>query len=107
MTTQNLSFAQQVKELQKQWDTDPRWKGVERPYSAEDVVRLRGSVQPEYTYARNGADKLWLLIHGKAQEKFGKDYVNALGALTGGQAVQQVKAGLQAHLPFRLAGSGR
>ncbi|NWO01451.1 MAG: isocitrate lyase [Idiomarinaceae bacterium] len=96
MTTQNLSFAQQVKELQKQWDTDPRWKGVERPYSAEDVVRLRGSVQPEYTYARNGADKLWKLIHGKAQEKFGKDYVNALGALTGGQAVQQVKAGLQA-----------
>ncbi|WP_404398508.1 isocitrate lyase [Idiomarina loihiensis] len=96
MTTQNLSFAQQVKELQKQWDTDPRWKGVERPYSAEDVVRLRGSVQPEYTYARNGADKLWQLIHGKAQEKFGKDYVNALGALTGGQAVQQVKAGLQA-----------
>ena len=96
MTTQNLSFAQQVKELQKQWDTDQRWKGVERPYSAEDVVRLRGSVQPEYTYARNGADKLWQLIHGKAQEKFGKDYVNALGALTGGQAVQQVKAGLQA-----------
>lgn len=96
MTTQNLSFAQQVKELQKQWDTDPRWKGVERPYSAEDVVRLRGTVQPEYTYARNGADKLWQLIHGKAQEKFGKDYVNALGALTGGQAVQQVKAGLQA-----------
>ena len=44
MTTQNLSFAQQVKELQKQWDTDQRWKGVERPYSAEDVVRLRGSV---------------------------------------------------------------
>ncbi|MTJ02742.1 isocitrate lyase [Idiomarina piscisalsi] len=96
MTTTNLSFAQQVKELQEQWDNDPRWKGVERPYSAEEVVRLRGTVQPEHTYAQNGANKLWQLIHGKAQEKFGKDYVNALGALTGGQAVQQVKAGLQA-----------
>ena len=69
MTTTNLSFAQQVKELQEQWDTDPRWKGVERPYSAEDVVRLRGTVQPEHTYAKNGANKLWQLIHGKAQEK--------------------------------------
>ena len=59
-------------------------------------MRLRGSVQPEYTYARNGANKLWRLINGEAQGKFGKDYVNALGALTGGQAVQQVKAGLQA-----------
>lgn len=96
MTTSNLSFAQQVKDLQAQWDNDSRWEGIQRPYSAEDVVRLRGTVQPEYTYAKNGANKLWQLIHGKAQEKFGKDYVNALGALTGGQAVQQVKAGLQA-----------
>lgn len=96
MTTTYLSFAQQVKDLQEQWDNDSRWGGIERPYSAEDVVRLRGTVQPEFTYAKNGANKLWQLIHGKSQEKFGKDYVNALGALTGGQAVQQVKAGLQA-----------
>ena len=96
MTTQSLSQAAQAKKLQEQWQSDPRWQGVERPYSAEEVVRLRGSVQPEYTYARNGANKLWRLINGEAQGKFGKDYVNALGALTGGQAVQQVKAGLQA-----------
>lgn len=96
MTTQSLSQAAQAKKLKEQWATDPRWNNVERPYSAEEVVRLRGSVQPEYTYARNGANKLWRLINGEAQDKFGKDYVNALGALTGGQAVQQVKAGLQA-----------
>ena len=96
MTTQNLSQAAQAKKLKEQWASDPRWNNVERPYSAEEVVRLRGSVQPEYTYARNGANKLWRLINGEAQGKFGKDYVNALGALTGGQAVQQVKAGLQA-----------
>ena len=96
MTTQSLSQAAQAKKLREQWASDARWQGVERPYSAEEVVRLRGSVQPEYTYARNGANKLWRLINGEAQGKFGKDYVNALGALTGGQAVQQVKAGLQA-----------
>lgn len=96
MTTQSLSQAAQAKKLQEKWQSDPRWQGVERPYSAEEVVRLRGSVQPEYTYARNGANKLWRLLNGEAQGKFGKDYVNALGALTGGQAVQQVKAGLQA-----------
>ena len=54
MTTTNLSFAQQVKDLQEQWDKDSRWDGIERPYSAEDVVRLRGTVQPEYTYAKTG-----------------------------------------------------
>ncbi|MGM0526371.1 MAG: isocitrate lyase [Pseudomonadota bacterium] len=96
MTTQSLSQAAQAKKLKEQWQNDPRWEGVQRPYTAEEVVRLRGSVQPEYTYARNGANKLWRLINGEAQGKFGKDYVNALGALTGGQAVQQVKAGLQA-----------
>nr|WP_207801116.1 isocitrate lyase [Aliidiomarina sp. B3213] len=85
-----------VKELEKSWAEDARWTGVERTYSAEDVIRLRGSRQVEYTHAKNGSEKLWKLINGKAQEKFGKDYVNALGALTGGQAVQQVKAGLQA-----------
>ncbi|PTR35294.1 isocitrate lyase [Luteibacter sp. OK325] len=71
------------------WKNNDRWNGVERPYTAEDVVRLRGTVQVEYTLARRGADRLWRSIHDKP-------YVNALGALTGNQAMQQVKAGLQA-----------
>jgi isocitrate lyase len=75
--------------LQESWDMDERWKGIERPYSAEDVLRLRGSVRIEHTLARRGADKLWKLVHEE-------DFVNALGALTGNQAVQQVKAGLKA-----------
>jgi len=78
-----------AEELQKSWDSDPRWKGVTRPYSAEDVVRLRGTVEVEYSLARQGAEKLWKYIHEK-------DFVNALGALTGNQAMQQVKAGLNA-----------
>ncbi|MCL5255338.1 MAG: isocitrate lyase [Gammaproteobacteria bacterium] len=89
-------FQQAVQELQDSWDNSPRWEGIERTYSAEDVVRLRGSRQVTYTHAEKGAEKLWRLVNGAAQEKFGKNYVNALGALTGGQAVQQVKAGLQA-----------
>lgn len=96
MTTTSIHHAEAAKQLEQDWQENPRWKGVERTYSALDVIRLRGSVQPECTYARNGAVKLWRLVNGAAQEKFGKDYVNALGALTGGQAVQQVKAGLQA-----------
>jgi isocitrate lyase len=75
--------------LHESWDMDERWKGIERPYSAEDVLRLRGSVRIEHTLARRGADKLWKLVHEG-------DFVNALGALTGNQAVQQVKAGLKA-----------
>jgi isocitrate lyase len=71
------------------WKTDPRWKGIERPYAAEDVDRLRGSVHIEHTLARMGAQRLWDLLHTEA-------YVPALGAMTGNQAVQQVKAGLQA-----------
>ncbi|TRW48049.1 isocitrate lyase [Aliidiomarina halalkaliphila] len=89
-------FQQAAQELKDAWEKSPRWKGVERTYSADDVVRLRGSRQVHYTHAQQGASKLWRLLNGSAQEKFGKDYVNALGALTGGQAVQQVKAGLQA-----------
>src|SRR5690554_6775066 len=96
MTTIPLNHAEAAQKLEQEWQNNPRWKGVERTYSALDVVRLRGSVQPECTYAQYGAAKLWRLVNGAAQEKFGKDYVNALGALTGGQAVQQVKAGLQA-----------
>jgi isocitrate lyase len=76
-------------ELERQWATDDRWRGVERTYSAADVVRLRGSVPVEYSLARRGAERLWSLLHTE-------DYINALGALTGGQAVEMVKAGLQA-----------
>ncbi|MEV1177923.1 isocitrate lyase, partial [Nonomuraea sp. NPDC049784] len=78
-----------AEQLQDEWDNDPRWEGVERTYRAEDVIRLRGSVQEEHTLARLGAERLWDLLHIE-------DYVNALGALTGNQAVQQVKAGLKA-----------
>jgi isocitrate lyase len=76
-------------ELRHQWQTDPRWADIARDYTAEDVVRLRGSVQEEHTLARLGAERLWKLLHED-------DYINALGALTGNQAVQQVRAGLKA-----------
>ncbi len=75
--------------LERTWEEDPRWAGIDRPYSAEDVVRLRGSVRVEHTLARLGAERLWRLLHED-------DYVAALGALSGGQAVQMVKAGLKA-----------
>ncbi len=76
-------------ELRQAWQNDPRWEGIERTYTPEDVVRLRGSIQEEQTLARLGSERLWQLLHDE-------DYVQALGALTGNQAVQQVKAGLQA-----------
>ncbi len=76
-------------DMEKDWLENPRWKGVERPYDAAEVMRLRGSVQIEYTLARMGAEKLWRLMHEE-------DFVNALGALTGNQAMQQVRAGLKA-----------
>lgn len=75
--------------LKKEWDNELRWVGVERPYEAEDVIRLRGSLDMQYTLADRGAKKLWELINNEP-------YINALGALTGNQAVQQVKAGLKA-----------
>ena len=75
--------------LAKDWAENPRWKGIKRGYSAEDVVRLRGSFPIEHTLARRGAEKLWDLLHNQP-------YVNCLGALTGGQAMQQVKAGIKA-----------
>ncbi|MFF2863000.1 isocitrate lyase [Streptomyces rubiginosohelvolus] len=78
-----------AEELARRWASDPRWKGIERTYTAEDVVRLSGSVREEHTLARRGAERLWRQLHEQ-------DYIHALGALTGGQAVQQVKAGLQA-----------
>ena len=76
-------------ELRNQWSTDPRWAGVKRGYEPEDVLRLRGSVQIEHTLARLGAEKLWALMQKRP-------YVNSLGALTGNQAMQQVKAGVPA-----------
>ncbi len=85
----NPSFADQVATLEKDWAENPRWEGVQRDYTAEDVVRLRGSVMPECTLARQGAAKLWDRIHSM-------DYVHALGAMTGGQAIQYAKAGLPA-----------
>jgi isocitrate lyase len=88
----SMSREEQIKQLENDWATNPRWKGVKRPYSAADVVRLRGSVQPEYTLARQGAEKLWNLVNGGAK----KGYVNSFGAITAGQAMQQAKAGLEA-----------
>ncbi|MBI2993800.1 MAG: isocitrate lyase [Gammaproteobacteria bacterium] len=80
---------QQVRELEREWRTSPRWKGIRRDYGAADVVRLRGSVHIEHTLARRGAEKLWTLLNEE-------DFVPSLGALTAGQALQQVKAGLKA-----------
>ena len=78
-----------AEQLETQWSADERWSGIERTYTAEDVVRLRGSVVEEHTLARLGAERLWQLIQGDQP-------VRALGALTGGQAVQMVRAGLEA-----------
>ncbi len=80
---------QTAAQLETEWKTDARWNGIERSYSAEDVIALRGSVREERTLARRGAENLWRLIHEE-------DWVPALGALTGNQAVQQVRAGLKA-----------
>ena len=80
---------QQIAALEKDWAENPRWKGVKRGYTAADVVRLRGSLQVEHTLAKRGAEKLWNLINTEP-------FVNSLGALTGNQAMQQVKAGLKA-----------
>jgi isocitrate lyase len=78
-----------VAKLQESWEMDSRWQGITRPYTAEDVIKLRGSIDIEHTLAKKGSEKLWKLLNEE-------DYVNALGALTGNQAVQQVKAGLKA-----------
>jgi isocitrate lyase len=82
-------YALAQESLRHEWRTNPRWKGIERPYSTEDVLRLRGSIQIEHTLARLGAERLWELLEADP-------YVNALGAVTGNQAVQQIQAGLKA-----------
>src|SRR6266550_7517314 len=78
-----------ARQLESRWSSDERWRGIERTYTAEQVARLRGSVVPEHTIAELGAERLWELIHRD-------EPVRALGALTGGQAVQMVRAGLEA-----------
>jgi len=80
---------EQIRALEQDWAQNPRWKGIRRTYSASDVVRLAGSVRIEHTLARRGAEKLWSLVNTEP-------FVNTLGALTGNQAMQQVKAGLKA-----------
>jgi isocitrate lyase len=84
-----MSYADDTATLEATWNTGPRWRGIERPYTAADVLRLRGSLLIEQTLARRGAERLWRDLHGEP-------FINALGALTGNQAVQQVKAGLKA-----------
>lgn len=84
-----LTRQQQIEQIENNWKNEERWKGIERPYTAEEVVKLRGSVQIQHTLAEKGADRLWKSLHEE-------DFINALGALTGNQAVQQVKAGLKA-----------
>jgi isocitrate lyase len=83
---------EQIAALEQDWQENPRWNSIARGYSATDVVRLRGSVQPENTLARMGAEKLWAQVNGGAK----KGYVNSMGAITGGQAMQQAKAGIEA-----------
>ena len=82
-------FPDEVSALECEWEGDPRWKGIERPYSAEEVLKLRGTLKVEYTFAEAGSKRLWMLLNTE-------DYIPALGALTGNQAVQQVEAGLKA-----------
>ena len=84
-----MSTTPAVKNLQDSWKNDERWQGIKRPYSAEDVICLRGSIQIEHTVARMGAERLWRLMNEE-------DYVHALGAQTGNQAVQMVQSGLKA-----------
>ena len=86
--------AQTAQELETEWKTDARWNGIQRDYTADDVIALRGSVREQRTLAKRGAENLWALIHGT--EDGGSEWVPALGALTGNQAVQQIRAGLKA-----------
>ena len=84
-----MTREEQIKQLKQDWAENPRWKNMRRGYSAGDVVRLRGSILEEHTLARQGAEKLWKLVNEE-------DYINSMGAITGGQAMQQVKAGIRA-----------
>ncbi|MEM9384666.1 MAG: isocitrate lyase [Pseudomonadota bacterium] len=101
MTNPTPSREEQVRQLEAEWQENPRWKSVERPYSAEDVVKLRGHVQIEYSLSRLGAEKMWARIH-EDQPLCG------LGAMTGNQAIQEVQAGLRAIYcsGWQVAGDG-
>jgi isocitrate lyase len=88
--TREMATQQERAELlKKEWASNPRWKGVKRPYSAEEVTKISGSVKIEYTLAKNGAEKLWDKLHTDS-------WVSGLGALTGNQAIQEVSAGMKA-----------
>jgi len=87
-----MTIQSQTTALSQDWSSNPRWAHITRPYQAKDVIRLRGSLKPEHTLARHGAEKLWALVNGGAK----KGYVNAFGAISAGQAMQQAKAGLEA-----------
>src|SRR5699024_12245214 len=82
----NVGKARAAAESQQDWDSNPRWKGITRDYTAEQVAELQGTVVEEHTLARRGAEILWDKVNNK-------DFVNSLGALTGNQAVQQIRAG--------------
>src|SRR5438045_2586123 len=84
-----LKAVRDPKQIERDWETNPRWDGISRDYTADDVLRLRGSIDVEQTFAKMGAERLWELLQDEP-------YVNALGALTGNQAMQQVRAGLKA-----------
>lgn len=94
-------IARRAKEIENDWNTNPRWKGVKRTYTADKVARLQGSITQEHTLARQGAEKLWKGLHEN-------DYINALGSVTGNQAVEMAKAGLKAiYLSgWQVAGDG-
>ncbi|NQV86355.1 MAG: isocitrate lyase, partial [Woeseiaceae bacterium] len=96
-----MNKLEQIKRLQAEWQDSPRWKGIDRNYSAADVVNLRGTLQIEHTLARHGAEKLWRLVNQEQP-------VCALGALTGNQAIQEVQAGLKAIYcsGWQVAGDG-
>jgi len=89
MNNNHPNVSQEVKELDDRWATDPRWNGIKRDYSAKDVVKLRGSVMIEHTLAKRGAERLWRQLNEEG-------FIRTFGALTGAQAVNMVKAGLQA-----------
>ena len=90
----NQNFASRVRDLENEWNNNPRWQGIQRPYTAEQVVRLQGSSPVEHSLARSGADKLWRLLHENA-------YINALGAMTGlqGRRGSQRRSGACAAVP--------
>ncbi len=87
--SRRLHAVRDPKSIERDWETNSRWDGITRDYTAEDVLRLRGSIDIQYTLAEMGAERLWELLHSDT-------YVAALGALTGNQAIQQVRAGLKA-----------